>query len=299
MPNTLVHLGVQGLGNRMISKRIDLKWVFLGCIIPDLPWIFRHVLIVLLPGIDLYDVTLYTAVQASLLFCILLSLVFALLSTKPRLVFGILAVNVLIHLLLDATEIKWGNGVFLLAPITWQITSFEWVWPDDVTILILSLVGLVVGAWALMHQASASIDVRFKPHGRLVAAFFLLSLYALGPWALLDGPLSADFLSIATLQETERRIGREVHMDRSSYQHRADGDVVFTLANEPIRVVGDIRATSPQVTLIGEFVDFDAIRIHQLHEYRYPWRDFASYTGLGLIMIVWVASFVRRRRSQK
>jgi hypothetical protein len=150
-----------------------------------------------------------------------------------------------------------------------------------------------------MHPTSTSIDVRFKPHGRAVAAFFLLSLYALSPLALLDGPLSTDYLSIATLQDTERRIGREVRMDRSSYQHSANGDVVFTLANEPIRVVGDLRARSPQVTLIGEFVDFDAIRIHQLHEYHSPWRDFASYVGLGLILIVWIASFARGRRSQK
>ena len=50
MPNTLVHLGVQGLGNRLISTEIDLKWVFLGCIIPDLPWIVRRTLIALAPG---------------------------------------------------------------------------------------------------------------------------------------------------------------------------------------------------------------------------------------------------------
>lgn len=296
MPNTLVHIGVQGLGNKLILKKIDMKWVFLGCIIPDIPWIFRHALIALLPGINLYDVTLYTSVQASLLFSILLSLAFALLSAKPRLVFGILAFNSIFHLLLDATEIKWGNGVFLLAPITWQLTSLEWVWPDDVSILILSLGGLVVGVWALMHPASKSIDIRFKPHGRLVAAFFLLTIYAFSPLALRNGPLTVDYLSITTLHETERRIGREVRMDRSSYQHRASGDVVITLANEPLRVIGEMRARSPQVTLIGEFVDIDAIRIHQLHEFHYPWRDFASYIGLGLIMVYWVVAFARRRR---
>jgi len=127
MPNTLVHLGVQGLGNRLISDNIDLKWVFLGCVIPDFPWILRRALIALAPGMDLYDVTLYAAVQASLLFCLLLSLVFSVLSARPRLVFGILAANALIHLLLDTIEIKWGNGVFLLAPLSWKPLSFGWV----------------------------------------------------------------------------------------------------------------------------------------------------------------------------
>ena len=136
MPNTLVHLGIQGLGNRLVSTRIDLKWVFLGCIIPDLPWIFRRVIIGLNSAIDRYDVLLYSAVQASLLFCLLLALACALVSEKPRLVFAILAVNSLIHLLLDAVEIKWGNGVLLLAPLNWQLLNFNLVWPDSVLIKV-------------------------------------------------------------------------------------------------------------------------------------------------------------------
>ena len=295
MPNTLVHLGVQGLGNRLISDKIDLKWVFLGCVIPDLPWILHRVLIAVAPGINLYDAMLYAAVQASLLFCILLSLVFALLSARPRLVFGILAANALIHLLLDTIEIKWGNGVILLAPLSWQPLSFGWVWPDSVLIAILSLAGLIVGVRALVRPAPKPIDVRFKPPRRLVAAFFLLTLYTLGPLALTDGPLSADFLSVATLQETERRVGREIRLDRRPYQRHADGDVVITLADEPLRVVGDIRATSTNASLIGEFVDVDAIRIDQLHDFHFQWRDLASYVGLGLFALVWAAALIRER----
>jgi hypothetical protein len=295
MPNTLVHLGVQGMGNRLISTEIDLKWVFLGCVIPDFPWILRRVLITLVPGMNLYDVTLYAAVQASLLFCILLSLVFALLSARPRLVFGILAANALIHLLLDTIEIKWGNGVILLAPLSWQPLSFGWVWPDSVLIATLSLVGLLVGVWVLVRPAGRPIDIRVKPPARLLAAFFLLLLYTLGPLALTDGPRSANLLSIATLQETEQRVGREIRIDRRPYQRHADGDEVITLADEPLRVVGDLRGTSTNVSLIGEFVDGDAIRIDQLHDFHYPWRDLASYVGLGLFALVWAAALIRER----
>lgn len=299
MPNTLVHLGVQGIGNRLISREIDLKWVFLGCIIPDLPWIMRRLLVASVPGIDLYELTLYSAVQASLLFCILLSLVFALLSARPRFVFGILAVNSLFHLLLDAIEIKWGNGVFLLAPLSWQLLSFAWVWPDSVLIAILSLVGLLVGICVLVRPASNSIDVRFKPPRRLVAAILLLLLYALGPLALTDGPSSANLMSIATLQETEWRVGREIRMDRRPYESRADGDVAITLADERLRVVGDRRATNSQVSLIGQFVEPDAIRILELHEYHSPWRDVASYIGLGLLTLVWATTLIREQRTRK
>ncbi len=300
MPNTLVHLGIQGLGNRLVSTKIDIKWVFLGCIIPDLPWVFRRVIIGLDPSINIYDLQLYSVVQASLLFCLLLAFAFALISERPRFVFVILAVNSLIHLLLDAVEIKWGNGVHLLAPLNWQHLSLSLMWPDSLLSAVLSLFGLLVGIWFLAHPVPASIRILFYSNGRLVAVALLVSLYFFSPFAFLDGPYSTDINSIATLQEKESRVGKEVRMDRRPYQQHDDGDVVITFANEPLRVVGDVRAEkSMQISLIGEFVDVDTIRIHHLHEYHSYWRDFASYIGLGLFALVWAAALVRERRSQQ
>jgi len=235
-----------------------------------------------------------------MLFCVLLSLVFALISEKPRLVFGILAVNSLVHLLLDAVEIKWGNGVLLFAPWNWQLLSFDMVWPDSLLVAVLSLFGLLLGIWVLAHPMLTPIRVQLHPKWRLVAVAFLVSLYAFGPLAFLDGPYSTDANSIATLQEKESRVGKEVRMDRETYQQRVNGDVVLTFAHEPLRVVGDIRAEkSSQVSLIGEFEDFDVIRIRQIHEYHSPWRGLASYVGLGLIAFVWAVALVRERRRRQ
>lgn len=300
MPNTLVHLGIQGLANRLVSKSIDLKWVFLGCIIPDLPWIFRRVIVGLDSGINIYDLWLYSVVQASLSFCLLLACAFALVSEKPRLVFMILAVNSIVHLLLDAVEIKWGNGVHLLAPLNWQLTNFELVWPDSLLIVILTLLGLVIGIWFLVRPLPTVIRMLPHPNIRLVTIILLVLLYVFGPLVFLDGPYTVNINSIATLQEKESRVGKEVRMDRATYQQSDGGDVVFTFADESLRVVGDLRAEkSSQVSLIGEFVDVDAIQIYHLHEYHSPWRDLASYAGLGLITLIWAAALVRERRSQQ
>jgi len=221
-------------------------------------------------------------------------------SEKPRLVFGILAVNSLVHLLLDAVEIKWSNGVHLFAPLNWQLLSFDLVWPDSVLVAVLSLLGLVIGLWVLAYPVWTPIHVRLYPNWRLIAVILLVSLYAFGPLAFLHGPYSTDANSIATLQEREHRVGKEIRMDREDYEQRADGDVAITFAGEPLRVVGDIRAEkSSQVSLIGEFVDVDAVRIHQLHEYHSPWRGLASYIGLGLLVLVWAVAFVRERRSRE
>lgn len=274
-----------------------MKWVFLGCVIPDLPWILRRIILSLDSGINIYDLRLYTLVQASLSFCLMLSLAFALVSEKPRLVFGVLAVNSSLHLLLDALEIKWGNGVYLFAPLNWQLLSFELVWPDSSLVAALSIFGLVIGIWFIMRPVSTPIRVLLYSNRKLVPVVLLVSMYFFGPLAFLNGPYSTDANSVSTLKEREHRVGKEVRMDRQTYEQRDDGDVVLTFAHEPLRVVGDIRAEkSLQVSLIGEFVNIDTIRIHRLHEYHSLWRDFASYAGLGLIALVWLVAFARERQ---
>ena len=299
MPNTLVHLGIQGLGSRLISKKIDLKWVFLGCIIPDIPWILRRAILSLDTSIDIYDLRLYTLVQASFLFCLVLSAVFALLSEKPRLVFVILAVNSLLHLLLDSVEIKWGNGIHLLAPFDWQLLNFGLVWPDSTLVAILSMTGFLFCLWALFHSPPAALRIQLKNRLRLLTALLLFSVYTIAPLAFLTGPYSADVNSIATLKEKQNRIGKELYMDRQTYRRSDEGDTVLTFTGEPLRIIGDQQATdNSKVSLIGKFVDYDAIHVHHFHEYHSPWRDWASYTGLGLFALTWLIALVRQREKR-
>jgi len=298
MPNTLVHFGVQGIGNKLVSRRIDIKWVFLGCIIPDIPWIIRRLLVSTVPGIDIYDATLYAAVQASLLYCVLLSLIFALLAEKTRVVFMILAVNSFVHLLLDSVEIKWGNGVLLFAPVNWQLFSLDWVWPDSILVGVLSLTGLIFAIWALLTPAAEPLRTKFYGKWRVAGVVVLLCLYIGSPFALLDGPYAADILSIATLKEKDKRTGKSVRIDRAPYKQGAEGDQVETLAYETLHVAGNIHATSPQVSLIGRFDDPESIHIEQLHEYDHPWRDLASYIGIALLILIWSISMVREWRGR-
>lgn len=158
----------------------------------------------------------------------------------------------------------------------------------------------MVGIWFLAYPAPTPTRLLFNSTRRLAAVALLVSLYLFSPLAFLEGPYSTDINSIATLQEKGSRVGKEVRMDRENYLQRDDGDVVLTFANEPLRVVGDIRAEkSTQVSLIGEFVDADSIRIKHLHEYHSYWRDLASYIGLGIFSLLWAVSLVRERRSQR
>lgn len=294
MPNTLVHLGLQGMASRLVFRQVDIKWVFLGCIIPDVPWILRKVIRALGTGVDAYDLHAYAVVQATLLFCLLLCAAFALLSARPKMVFLVLSVNCVVHLLLDSLEIKWGNGVHLLAPASWKPFSAGWVWPDSVLLIVLSVASLFLVAFWFVRAGKKTVRIRLNDLRKSGLAVLLFAAYLAMPVALLGGAYSSDINSVATLKDTEQRVGKTLYMDRDAYIKDPDSDVVVTLAGERLRVVGERRATkSGEITLRAEFVETDAIEIVELYEYRYAWRDLATLLGLFLGLLYWVLALVR------
>ena len=93
MPNILVHFGVQGVVTRSLMWQAEPRWIFLGCLIPDIPWILQRLGSTFIPGIDLYDLRLYAIVQASLAVSLLLCGALAQLSSRASEVFNVLALQ--------------------------------------------------------------------------------------------------------------------------------------------------------------------------------------------------------------
>ena len=65
MPNTLVHLGVQSVSTKALPREADFKWIAVGCIIPDVPWIIQRIILAAGTGIDRFELVLYATAQAS------------------------------------------------------------------------------------------------------------------------------------------------------------------------------------------------------------------------------------------
>ena len=147
MPNTLAHIGIQALATRGLFKRAEAEWIFLGCIIPDVPWILHRTLHWVSLGLDPYDLRLYAIAQSSLAVSLLLCAALAIVSVSPRRIFGVLAFGSLLHLLLDATQTKLGNGVHLFAPLSWELLNFGLYWPESAPTYLLTALGLAVLAY--------------------------------------------------------------------------------------------------------------------------------------------------------
>ena len=64
MPNTLAHIGLNAVATRVFIKRAELHWIYLGVVIPDLPWIIQRAIKILVPVVDAYDLRLYCVAQS-------------------------------------------------------------------------------------------------------------------------------------------------------------------------------------------------------------------------------------------
>ena len=58
MPNTLAHMGVARLTSLALFRDADAKWIYIGCVIPDIPWIIQRLVASILPGTNLLDLRL-------------------------------------------------------------------------------------------------------------------------------------------------------------------------------------------------------------------------------------------------
>ena len=284
MPNTLVHFAAQGAASHGLWRRLDPRWIYLGCLLPDLPWILRRALVGLGVPVDPFDLRLYTMAQASFFGTLLLAAALALATLAPRRVFAVLGLNALLHLLLDATEIKFGNGVHLFAPLSWRMTSFDLLPGESLLYGVLTLAGALVVAWEVARPCAPADSLERRP-ARLAAAAAFLAAYFLAPLPFLSAIEASDSYSVQTLRAADARPGRAVSLDRAAFRATPAGGFVRLWTGEEVRATGELPAHDAIVSLHGTFVERDVLRVETLHVQRGD-RDWPSYLGLALLALV-------------
>jgi hypothetical protein len=286
VPNTLVHFAVQGAASRGAWRALDPRWIYLGCLLPDIPWILRRAVVGLGIPVDVFDLRLYTMGQASLAGTLLLCAALALLTVAPRLVFAVLGTNALLHLLLDATELKFGNGVHLAAPFSWRMTSFNLLPGESPVYLVLAIAGALLVLWELTRPRNASLGFVLSPR-RLSAGGALLVAYLVFPLPFLGAIEASGSYSVNVLREVDARPGRGVSLDRTAFLATPAGGFVQLWTGERVRATGDLPRHDATVSLHGTFLAPDLLRVDHLVEHRQH-RDWPSYVALVLLAAVWL-----------
>jgi hypothetical protein len=286
VPNTLAHFAAQGAASHGLWRRLDPRWVYLGCLLPDLPWILRRAVVGLGLPVDAFDLRLYTMAQASLAGTLVLCAALAAVTAAPRLVASVLGLNALLHLLLDATEAKWGNGVHLLAPFSWRMTSFDLVPGESPVYLVLTIAGALLVAWEIARRRATVVGFDRRP-ARLAAAVSLLAAYFLVPLPFLGAIEASGSYSVKVLREVDARPGRAVSLDRTAFLATPAGGLVQLWTGERVRATGAVPDHDAMVSLYGTFLAPDVLRVDRLFEHRRD-RDWPSYLALVLLAALWV-----------
>jgi hypothetical protein len=289
MPNTLAHVTVQSLLSRTVMPGADIKWIGLGCLLPDLPWIGQR-LLHSLAIVDPINLRLYVIIQSSLIFSLLPAAAVSLQCRDTKKIFFLLSFNCLLHLLLDPCQIKWANGSLLLAPFSWQMTSFGTFWPEQLPFLLLTLLGLILFplfAW----QDRQHLIVFLHNRKRQAAGSLLLTVYLLFPLLLLSFPLQMNSHFAATLKSNERT-GMVIAFDRRQYQ--ASSHTLDSYSDEQLQLTGSLPEHDAVLSLQGEFIDNHTILVSSYHVHSL-WRDYFSIIGIILLLGSWLVALLTKR----
>ncbi len=298
MPNTLVHLGVQGLACRLAVPGIDLRFVYLACVIPDLPWVVQRAVIVLDVPVDRTDLMLAAAAQGSLTFCLLLSAAIALVTLRPTSVFLTLAAGSVMHLVLDMVQVKWGRGSIFMAPFDWRPLSLDWMWPEHPLFYALTAASLVFVLATWRHIDHEPVLRPCSPRHHVPAAI-LAAAWLAAPAAFVPALHDADVFHARTLTSPETRIGHEVAFDRAPAWSGPGGATMVELATgEVVRLQGVDVTGSALVSVRGRFSGAGIIDADEFHFHPPYVRAGASILGLLLVTLVWarsITAWLRRR----
>ena len=299
MPNTLAHFGAQGFLTRTVLPKADLKIIFLGCLLPDVPWIFTRIVKLLPLDVNLYSLRAYAIVQSSLFLTLFLCSALAVLSVHTFKVFGILAANVVMHLSLDALQTKWANGVHFFLPASWKLLNFELFWPESLITYSLTLFGLMYALWLWRQALSEPPALPRWKMDRIALSSFFLVVYLVLPVVFLKGPLVADNHFIKTLQAKTERVGKHIEFDRTLYIKGEDGDYTKSFARETIQLLNSNGTRSGVASLRGKFVTPNTIRVDEFHEHVWGFRDGSSYIGIALLVSMWGGAWVLQWKASK
>lgn len=292
MPNTLCHIALQAPLTGIIFPRRLLIWALAGCIIPDVPWVSLKLLL-FLDYFNPYDLRLYFTAQASLFFSLLLTATLSMFVYNSREAVIVAGGNCVLHLFFDALQIKWGNGVHLLAPFDWKMYRLELLWPEHGIVTTCTLFGLI---YFLVMWKPICNDLRkttsflnFSNNTKHIAGLIFCLAYLLGPLPFFDAMQQSDTYYINTMRHVDKRPGKSIVFDRAHYRVATKEIRIYT--GELFKIVGPQPTESGRVSLQGIFVAPNTVFSKSFHYHR-DFRDWASITGLFLTCTLLFQSLV-------
>lgn len=286
MPNTLAHIGVQSVLTRTVLNSADVIWIYIGLLIPDIPWIIQRVIRTFYPAVDLLMLRSYSVIQATLFGSLLLSFLIAYMTREQWKVFAILGLNAGVHLIIDAGQMKYANGVHFLAPFSWEMTNWGLFSIEGIFTYLLTGFGFIYLLWSWRTLNPLFGQLKRIRWPQILVISLSTMLYFTFPFLFLEKPVQANNHYIKTLQNSENRTGKYIELDRANFKI-AEGNKVIKPGHysEWLQVKELPVENSASVSIKGFFSEQNVITVKEYKVHTDWFRDMASYAGLILIFL--------------
>ena len=91
-----------------------------------------------------------------------------------------------------------------------------------------------------------------------------------------------------TLHDTKKRTGKKLEIDRATY--KAATNTLECYIDKKLKIINPPRIQSGTISIRGHFLDEETIELQEYHLHK-SFRDYASYTGLFLVLLLWGHTF--------
>ncbi len=281
MPNLLTHFGATYLLFWPLPWRIDLRLLFLGALLPDLPWIIYRAL-ERLTALDPINLLAYLIPFSTPIVVLLVAACIALLHQRPLTCFGILGTAGVLNIVLDALQTRPVSGPLLLYPFSFRQYSLHWFWSEDIISYVAVGVSLVCIAFALRRPIWPT-PFRLQNLGLVVSLLFGICVLI----SLTHKPLIAqNVYTLGFASQPEKWEGEWVTLEFDPVVER---NLVQVHPSRGLRVqvMGDVDLQPGEGVTLGGFYRDGKIYPEMIRRHRGGLRDLFSYAALLIFVAVW------------
>jgi len=291
MPDLLSHFGAGYLVSRWSVRRSDVPLILGGSLLPDVGWIARRALHGLFStdsiALSVWLIPWHTP-WVLLLGCATLALI----CRTPVRAFSILYGVSWVHLLLDASQTRFGNGVLFLYPLSMRETSWHLFWPESPVnhalaigsfILLLGLLfGLVDGPLTVGWAPSRASEGGQPSRRRRLFLSLIFVLAAVATVSLTRARLvEENVFNLRFVTDPSAFEGRRIALDRSLVVGDAPPRL-RTFNGRQFLLTGDLDVNPGDTISLEGTYGGGRIAVQRYHKHQEELRSLYSLVGLTM-----------------
>jgi hypothetical protein len=282
----MIHYGTTLAAGWPLRDRSITMSLLLGATWPDLPWVLLRGLHMVVPISSSLTPSYYVQPFATPLMCLWAGVIFACCVRRPRRQAVAFVAAAWLHLLLDACQTRFGNGVAFLYPLSGKLYDFEVFWEESP--VGLAMLALSVGFVAVVAKQGVASMTWKRPPAMWVAVL-LVGYFAMPvvTWSLMRGD---DTFGMAFVSDPTSFEGRTVGFDRNLLAG-TNPPILRTWYGRDLRLVGvPAEAQAGDIVSVrGRYTDGE-IAVEAFHVHLRHLHDVPSMVALAVfVVILWRA----------